>query len=128
MIYRYNRISQLLQKCFLFIFSLVDVQEVNQKFDRSALFGEILMLGKKKALFDVAKNDLNKDCENDDHQSSRDKDICGLHHLTGDTIITDGIGHFFSILTNVDILTILPYIFYQVTILTISTILVLHTC
>ena len=46
MIYRYNRISQLLQKCFLFIFSLVDVQEVNQKFDRSALFGELLMLGK----------------------------------------------------------------------------------
>ena len=45
-IYRYNRISQLLEKCFLFIFSLVDVQEVNQKFDRSALFGEILMLGK----------------------------------------------------------------------------------
>ena len=85
------------------------------------------MLGKKKALFDVAKNDLNKDCENDDHQSSRDKDICGLHHLTGDTIITDGIGHFFSILTNVDILTILPCVFYQVTIL-ISTILVLRTC
>ena len=90
MIYRYNRISQLLEKCFLFIFSLVDVQEVNQKFDRSALFGEILMLGKKKALFDVAKNDLNKDRENDDHQRSCDKDICGLHHLTGVTIITDG--------------------------------------
>ena len=90
MIYRYNRISQLLEECFLFIFSLVDVQEVNQKFDRSALFREILMLGKKKALFDVAKNDLNKDRENDDHQSSRDKDICGLHHLTGVTIITDG--------------------------------------
>jgi len=86
------------------------------------------MLGKKKALFDVAKNDLNKDRENDDHQSSRDKDICGLHHLTGDTIITDGIGHFFSILTNVDILTILPCIFHQVTILTISTLLVPHTC
>ena len=90
MIYRYNRISQLLEKCFLFIFSLVDVQEVNQKFDRSALFREILMLGKKKALFDVAKNDLNKDRENDDHQRSCDKDICGLHHLTGVTIITDG--------------------------------------
>ena len=45
-IYHYNRISQLLEECFLFIFSLVDVQEVNQKFDRSALFGEILMLGK----------------------------------------------------------------------------------
>ena len=45
-LYRYNRISQLLEKCFLFIFSLVDVQEVNQKFDRSALFGELLMLGK----------------------------------------------------------------------------------
>ena len=128
MIYRYNRISQFLEKCFLFIFSLVDVQEVNQKFDRSALFGEILMLGKKKALLDVAKNDLNKDRENDDHQSSCDKDICGLHHLTGDTITTDGIGHFFSILTNVDILTILPCIFHQVTILTISTLLVPHTC
>ena len=45
-LYRYNRISQLFEKCFLFIFSLVDVQEVNQKFDRSALFEEILMLGK----------------------------------------------------------------------------------
>ena len=29
------------------------------------------------------KGDLNEDCENDDHQSGRDKDVGSLHHLTG---------------------------------------------
>ena len=38
----------------------------------------------------IWRGDLNEDCENDDHQSCCDKDVCSLHHLTGGRIMNIG--------------------------------------
>ena len=38
----------------------------------------------------IWRGDLNEDCENDDHQSCCNKDVCSLHHLTGGRIMYIG--------------------------------------